>query len=102
MIRITATPTGLTVSRDDLPEAVQIDRQAVRQALPGVLAAMLNVGTALADGKRQSYEDGLLAGRRQAERECDERERRDELAEARAEQLLSELETMVLAAPLAA
>jgi hypothetical protein len=40
MIRITHTPTGLTVARDDLPEAVQIDRAAVRQALPGVLAAM--------------------------------------------------------------
>jgi hypothetical protein len=43
-----------------------------------------------------------LAGRRQTEREMAEQERRDELAEARAEQLLAELETMVLAAPLAA
>jgi hypothetical protein len=102
MIRITHTPTGLTVARDDLPEAVQIDRAAVRQALPGVLAAMLSIGTALADSRRQAYDDGLLAGRRQTEREMAEQERRDELAEARAEQLLAELETMVLAAPLAA
>lgn len=61
MILITRIPTGLLVQKDDAE--LIIDDAAIPAALPLIIRELIGSGQAVAQARRQGYEDGLQDGR---------------------------------------
>lgn len=76
MILITRIPTGLLIQRDDVE--LIIDAAAIATALPLIIRELIDQAHAIADARKDAFENGLTIGRERGMIEAETRYRMEE------------------------
>lgn len=87
MIFVSKTSSGILLQRDALE--IAIDGPAIAVSLGPIISELIGSGRALANARREGYEDGLIQGRTNAAIELATSER---IADRQAQDLIESLE----------